>query len=307
MNRISTSVIYSHMVDSLAYAQRRQQEAGDQVTSEKKATDLKGFSSNAQTLVGMQSVRNRLTGLIDQGQLTSNRLQVQEVALSRLEDSSKGARTAIADSLASGRGDGLMQQLRGYFSDTVTALNTKHDGKFLFAGGAVDTAPVSATTMSDLTSGPAISDFFQNDKFIVSNRLDETTSIDSGMLADDLGTGALTVFQSIQAYVDANGPFDAVLTDAQRSFLEGVLPQLDTETDNFIDANASNGLMRRRAEDVSNDLQSRQDTLDGLIGNLTNVDMAEAITRLQQAQLSLQATAQVFSTLQGSSLLALLK
>lgn len=307
MNRISTSVIYSHMVDSLAYAQRRQQEAGDQVTSEKKATDLKGFSSSAQTLVGMQSVRNRLSGLIDQGQLTSNRLQVQEVALSRLEDSSKGARTAIADSLASGRGDGLMQQLRGYFSDTVTALNTKHDGKYLFAGGAVDTAPVSATTMSDLTSGPPISDFFQNDKFIVSNRLDETTTIDSGMLADDLGTGALTVFQSIQAYVDANGPFDAVLTDSQRSFLEGVLPQLDTETDNFIDANASNGLMRRRAEDVSTDLQSRQDTLDGLIGNLTNVDMAEAITRLQQAQLSLQATAQVFSTLQGSSLLALLK
>jgi len=307
MNRISTSVLYSHLVQSLASAQLRQQEAGDQVSSEKKATDLKGFSGNAETLVGMQSVRNRLAGLIEQGQLTDNRLSMQEIALGRLEEASTGARTAIADALAAGRSEGLMQQLRGFFSDSVTALNSKHDGKYMFAGGAVDTQPVTASTMSDLTSGPPISDFFENDRFPVTNRLDETTTIDSGMLADDLGTGVMTAFQSIQAYIDANGAFSDTLTNAQRTFLEGMLPSFETEANNFIDANARNGLMRRRAEDVATDLQGRQDTLEGLMGNITNVDMAEAITRLQQAQLSVQASAQVFTALQGSSLLALLQ
>ena len=44
-----------------------------------------------------------------------------------------------------------------------------------------------------------------------------------------------------------------------------------------------------------------------MMGRLTDVDMAEAVSRLQQAQISVQAAAQVFVSLNGASLLNVLK
>ena len=56
----------------------------------------------------------------------------------------------------------------------------------------------------------------------------------------------------------------------------------------------------------STDLTGRDTTLDTMVGDITNINMAEALTKLEQAQLSVQAAAQVFQTLRGSSLLAIL-
>jgi flagellar hook-associated protein 3 FlgL len=47
--------------------------------------------------------------------------------------------------------------------------------------------------------------------------------------------------------------------------------------------------------------------LEGLIGDVSNVDVAEAVSRLAQAQTALQASAQVFATLKDTSLLNLLR
>ena len=44
-----------------------------------------------------------------------------------------------------------------------------------------------------------------------------------------------------------------------------------------------------------------------MVGGITDVDMAEAVTRLESAKLAVQASAQVFASLQNSSLLNVLK
>ncbi len=43
-----------------------------------------------------------------------------------------------------------------------------------------------------------------------------------------------------------------------------------------------------------------------MTGDITDVDLAEAVTNLEQVQLSVQASAQVFASLRGSSLLDIL-
>ncbi len=53
--------------------------------------------------------------------------------------------------------------------------------------------------------------------------------------------------------------------------------------------------------------RDRVTLLKGEISDISEVDMAEAISRLEQAQTALQASAQVFATLRGSSLLELLR
>jgi flagellar hook-associated protein 3 FlgL len=64
---------------------------------------------------------------------------------------------------------------------------------------------------------------------------------------------------------------------------------------------------QKRFESAQTDLSNQADTLTSMVGGITDVDMAEAISRLQQAQTTVQASAQVFNTLSQSSLLNLLQ
>ena len=64
--------------------------------------------------------------------------------------------------------------------------------------------------------------------------------------------------------------------------------------------------MQNRLEAARTDLTGRDTTLDTMVGDITNINMAEALTKLEQAQLSVQAAAQVFQSLRGSSLLEIL-
>ena len=47
-----------------------------------------------------------------------------------------------------------------------------YDGKYLFAGGQINTKPVTALQLTDLTAGPPISSFFQNDQYKAKAKLD---------------------------------------------------------------------------------------------------------------------------------------
>ena len=60
-------------------------------------------------------------------------------------------------------------------------------------------------------------------------------------------------------------------------------------------------------ETVGTNLETRQVTLAGMLGDITDADMGEAAAQLQQAQLSVQSAAYVFQALQQSSLLNYLK
>jgi flagellar hook-associated protein 3 FlgL len=188
----------------------------------------------------------------------------------------------------------------------VQGLNTKSNGLYVFSGAQTGTATTSATTMADLTAAPATADLFHNDQYITTNRVDEQTNAKTGILGDAIGTGVFDAFKQVQAYVDANGPFTGKLTDGQVQFLTGLLPAFDARK-GVVDLQGKNGVTQKRFESAQTDLSNQADTLTGMVGGITDVDMADAVTRLEAAKLAVQASAQVFSSLQASSLLNVLK
>jgi flagellar hook-associated protein 3 FlgL len=97
------------------------------------------------------------------------------------------------------------------------------------------------------------------------------------------------------------------MTDAQRTFLEGELATWDTIRADVTNIAAQNGVNQKRLETTAEDLQSRQNTLAGMIGEITDADMAQAAADLQQAQLAVQSAAYVFQSLRDSSLLNTLR
>ncbi len=307
MNRVATANSYGSVLNNLMQAQVRQHEANTQVSSQKNASDLKGYAKQAETLLATRSIQSKVEGYLAQGDMLVSRLEAQNLALTQVADSAQSARQAIAEAIATGRGEALMGEISAWFSSAADSLNAKYGGRYLFSGGQVDTPATTATSITDLTAGPPIASMFQNDGLTPVSQLDESTTIKTGFLASDIGTSVFAAFQQMQAYVESNGDFTGNLTAAQETFLQGMLDDFDAARTSATDFAARNGLIQNRVEKVLASQEDRKAMLEGMVGSITDADMPAAITRLEQAQVAVQATAQVFNMLQQSSLLGLLK
>jgi flagellar hook-associated protein 3 FlgL len=306
MNRVSTAGNYAVSLANLQTTQQRQVELGRQVSSQKVAQDLKGYANKAETLTSMRSVQTRIAGLLEQNKVLADRHQTQDVALNQVADSALGVREAIAGAMASSRVDTLMEEIAGHFADALQGLNTKSQGRYLFSGGQINTAPVDASSLADLASPVDVMTLFKNDRFVARNQVDETSTIDGGMLADDIAGELFKTFQEIQDFATAN-PFSGDMTEDQRNFLKDKLGEFDTLHNDLVNVVARNGSIQNRIDSATADLKNRADTLEDMIGGVSNVDMPEAISKLQLAQFSVQAAAEVFNTLRDSSLLNFLR
>lgn len=309
VSRVSTGGNYSAVLANLISAQQRQMDAGTKVASQKNGSDLKDYARSAEMLTAMRSIETRLTAFSQQNKLVSDRLTTQDFALSQVADAAQIARQAIAESIASGRVDTLMQDMQAAFRNGVEGMNARYGGKYLFAGGQVNTAPFSATSLSDLTI-PAtnVADYFHNDSYIAQAKVDDSTVVNVGFLADSFGTGMMEAFKAIQAFEEGvDGPFNGVLTDNQRAFLESQLSVWDAAYKDLVNVGGRNGMVQSRVDSVKEDLVARTNSIKGMIGEVVDADMSEAVSNLQQAQISVQAAAQVFVALRESSLLNVLR
>lgn len=308
VTRVTTPGNYSAILSNLVAAQQRQMDAGDRVATQRNGKNLKDYARNSEVLTAMQSVQARLTVYKDQNNLLSDKLSTQDTGINKVADAAQAIRQVFAEALASGRADTLVEDVQAQMNNAVEGMNARYGGKYVFAGGQVDTRPVTAQTLADLTSGPPISNWFKNDQFKVQAKLDEATTVTTGVLADQIGTAMLTQLQTFQSFNQGgSGPFTGQLTAAQRTFLEGQLASWDTVRSDLTNMAAHNGANQQRIETVSADLTTRQNTLQGMIGDITDADMGQASADLQQAQLSVQSAAYVFQALKQSSLLNVLR
>jgi flagellar hook-associated protein 3 FlgL len=309
--RISTTGSYATMTANLLRAQARQALVGEQIQTERYATDLKGYSKNAEVLTAMLSSKAKIDGLVSQTTLVNNRLDTQNNGITQVMDSAQGARTAIANAVAANSGANMMVQLEGFFGQAIQGLNTKSQDGYVFSGAQSNVPPTSATTMASLSAAPSTASLFHNDQYMMSNRVDQSTSVDTGFLGDKLGTDLFDAFKQVQDFANANpGPpaaFSGALTTPELTFLTSMLKTFDDAHTGLISAGAQNGMIQQRFETAQDTLSKQSDTLKGMVGGITDVNLAEAATRLEAAKVAVQASAQVFTALQGSSLLNVLQ
>ena len=307
MTRVATFQNSQSALLNLQRAQAREFAAGQAVSSGKKGDDLRAFGRAAEGVVALKTVHARVTTWLDQGRQLQGRLEMQDLMLNRVSDAAADARQAMLEALAHDRGDGFAAAMQAAFSKAAEALNARHDGRYLFAGARLEEPPFEAGRMADLTGVPAAADLFNNDGFRAGTRLGEAVSLQTGELASEIGGPLMDAFRRVQAFLEGpDGALGHPLTAAQKAFLESEVAGLKQAQDGVIDVAARNGAVQRRLDDALADLVGRDKTLKGLIGARTDVDMTEAVADLQAAQVAVQASAQVFAALRGSSLLDLL-
>ena len=307
MDKISTANSYNSALLNIFSAQNRQQTAENQVSTGKVASDLKGYGVHADALTSARSLKARIDGYVDSAKSLSSTLEVQDHALEQLASAAQSARGAVAEALATGSAIGLMAALEGHLGQAVDALNTEYQGRHLFSGGQSDVEPVGSLSLASLTAAPTIASLFSNDDLAMTRRLDDKSTMNVGFLADDLGEPLFGALEAVQAIHEGPlGPLTGSLTPAQANALEALITTFDSSWNGLNEAVATNGGMQNRLKAVQTSLEDRQTGLTAILGDLTDVDMAAAVSRLQLAQTALQASAQVFATLTGSSLLNVL-
>jgi flagellar hook-associated protein 3 FlgL len=308
MQPISTAASWTTALLNLSASEQQQQQAQSQVSSGEVSQNLAGYGQSAETVEAMEASQTRLQGFITAGQAVSSNLTDQATALTQVSNAGTSARQAVTDAIASGNASGLMQALQTQYQQAVGGLNSQSNGVYIFGGGRTDVPPVSVTDLNNLVplaSPPSAA--FQNGQFVSTSQITQSTTIQTGMLANNVGQNLLGVFQNIAAYnAGPNGPLTGQLTQTQIAYLQSQLSVFDSANTTVTSFQAQNGAAQQTVTQQITDQQSQSTTLQNLIGNKTNVDMATALSNLSQAQNAVIASAQVLAGLQSDSLLKIL-
>ncbi len=309
MSRVSTTGGYQSALLNLMSAQQQQADASNRISTQKNATDLTGFGRSSETLTALKGAESRVQGFLDTGEVVTARLEAQDLALNQMIDAIGAAREAVGGSLASDSTSTLMLDLESQFQSVSNGLNARHQGGYLFAGADTTNAPVSVATLSDLAAAPSVASTFGNDTIKPVSRIAENTSIETGYLANDLGSTIFQIFRDIKAYNDdpATGPLNGKPTDAQKAFMTAQLSRLDAAKTATIDVASRNGSLQKRVEQMTVSHQAQKSSLSDLVTDRTDADLAKAVTDLQLSQVAVQAAAQVISQLRDVSLLNYLR
>lgn len=304
MTRIATFGNYQSALLNLMTAQTRAAEAQERVSTQKNATDLTGFGRQSETLTALKGAQSRITGFMDTAEAVTARLDTQDLALTQIGDGVDALRTAIGNALASDSAGSLMLEMEGQFQSIRGGLNMRHQGGYLFAGAKVNTPPLDVSNLSELAAAPSVASIFHNDTLKTASRVAEGTTLETGFLADDVGTEVMEILRDIQNYhAGPNGPLTGKMTEAQKAFLGTQLTRLEQASTHVIDKTATTGSLANQVESIAKSHKAQLGSLDELVSNRTDADMAKAVTDLELSQIAIQASAQMISQLRQVSLL----
>ncbi|KQY87929.1 MULTISPECIES: flagellin [unclassified Brevundimonas] len=305
MTRVATYGNYQSALLNLMNTQTRSAEAQERVSTQKNATDLTGFGRQSETLTALKGAQSRIQGFIDTAEAVTSRLTTQDLAMNQINDGISGLREAIGSALSTDSAGSLMLEMEGQFQSIRGGLNMRHQGGYLFAGASTTTAPLDVTNLTELAAAPGVASVFRNDALKTVSRVADGTTLETGFLADELGTDVLGILRDVQIFhaTAGQGPLTGKLTEAQKTFLTTQLSRLEQAGSAVIDKVAKTGSLAKQVESISAGHTAQKNALDELVSSRTDADMAKAVTDLQLSQIAIQASAQVISQLRQVSLL----
>lgn len=304
MERVATFMQSQAMLGELTRTQRSLFEAQQQVSTGKRINAFADAPEDLGALMAARAADARAADFEASAKALKSRLDLQDTHLEAVASVVGDLKQVILDAVANGSGASLRAEMDGAVSRMASILNTQVDGKYIYGGTRQDVPPVTIGSLDELLALGSTGEAFQNNAVAQSAKVDTNQTIAFGQLASDLGTPLFDLIRQIGAFdAGANGPIDGDLTETQSSFLASMVPGFTTAYDDANGALARNGVSYRAVTEAIDRHGDTRATLASMISDIEDVDMAEAITRLNNAQTALQASAKTFSMVQGLSLL----
>jgi flagellar hook-associated protein 3 FlgL len=305
IERVATNAQSQFMLAQITQANVNLNQTQQQVASGKVASDYAGMGDKAAMLEAARSAAARADAYQSATQMAVNQADLQNTQLSTLSDLAGQLRQAVTAALANNDASTLMTQAKSIFDQASQILNSKDaNGNYLYGGEKDNTPPVSAASLSDLASLPSASAAFDNGSVPRSVNVGDGQTVQVGLLASDVGGDLMSALKDIANFnAGPNGNFGKMLTGAQSDFLGSAIQTATSAAQNLNNVAAANGYMFNRLQDAGTQQQAMSTLYKGFTSDLEDVDMASAVSKLNQNQVALQAALQVTSRLNQVSLL----
>ncbi|MEX0758568.1 MAG: flagellin [Tistlia sp.] len=305
MIRTSTYALHDHQLFNANRTQTRMQEASIQISSGKQSQDYAGIAEDSRRAVSLENMHLRSGNFVKQIDLVSARLTTMESGISQLQDIASELKTLLVnasngdnagDLALADRGQTMLDQFAGL-------LNKQEDGRYLFAGGTSNRAPVEVGSFDPLAPGydpldpiPANSGYYAGDSLQQAARIDEDEILTYGITADHPAFEALG--RAIQLTRTANG---------DKTQLEQALQAVEQAVDRLPDVRSQVGADQIALESAKGRHTELMGYVEQSIADLQHVDVAEAMTRFTADQVMLEASFSVTAKLSRISLVNFLQ
>jgi flagellar hook-associated protein 3 FlgL len=280
-------------------AQTRSRATQIQISSGKVARDFKGIGGDTNRLVSAKDALQRIEDFQANNQQVGRRLEVMESSTAALVDIATQLRVLLIQRLDSAQGvpgtitPGVEQLLQ----QAAAELNVELDGRHLFAGSHTD-RPAVALDPSFSAFGSPDDTYYQGDDVELSVRADVDQDVTYGMTADRQGFQKL--IGALRAAAEGDGSDDQGLLESALDLVNAALPTITTYQSEL-------GASRAALERINLGHGDAELYLETQIGDIENVDLTEAITRLSQDQMVIESSMATLAQLNRLSLVDFLR
>ncbi len=302
VDRVSTSAMNSLMLAQMNRAQIQLNTADGQVASGKVATNYAGYGAKTAVMEATRSQVAQLNANVTTAQGALTQLDTQDTQLKQLSDLANTVQTAISTAAANGDGSSLMSNMQSYYAQAVQILNAKSGDTYLYGGNNGTTPPVTTTSLSDLAGLSSVSQAFDDGTAPRNVSVGNGQTVPVGVMASNVATKLFGVFQTL-AQSDQSSSFGTSLTDAQSTQLTGLISTASDAADQVNQQAALNGANYNTVNNAITQMTASSGVYSNFLSNMENVDMATAITNVNQDQVALQAAMEVTAGLGKLSLL----
>jgi flagellar hook-associated protein 3 FlgL len=275
-----------------------------QVATGKVADNYAGYRDKTAIMEAARSASARADANAAVAFQAAARLDVQDAQLTQLSEIANEIRLALTNAAADRDPTSLMSQLESHFDQIVGLMNAKDANGYIYAGDNNQTAPVVVSSLAELAALPAVSNAFANGTVKTEVKIGDAHEVQVGLLASDVATDLFALLRQVAQFDSGvDGPFSGTSTPAQQTFVESMIaPAISAQHDVNAQA-AANGIHYQTVRKAMEQLQAASVVYKGFVANIEDVDMAQALSQLNQNQVALQAAFQVTSRLNRISLL----
>ena len=299
VGRVATFSRNEQMLAATLRTQTRMAELQMQEATGLVATDYGGLGAGAKRTIDLQVSVARAESYVDTTNLAKGRVEVMYSVMGTLTDLLTDLRSQItaASGATTGTGQNLKAAAQELLEDFASMLNTRYEGRYLFAGGRTDTEPVDISGASyppaTSPSTPSTS-YYRGDGQIASVRVSDTQVVAYGVTADDPAFEQALRSLSLVANI-ATDPLDPdTLDEASDLLLDALDSVLAVQSRLSLDAGSM--------EDAVANQEDYIEFARSLVSDLTEVDVAEVAARLSSYQAQLEASYASLAKIQNLNL-----
>lgn len=296
IGRVSTFGMGQSVLRSALSVQAEYAAASMQKSSGLKTTTYGELGSQASSLISAEAASTQLTTWKANTSIANDRTQASLSAVDDMIDQLTKLRSTLsAVKSSSSSSIDLNQTGKDLLADLADQMNTRMDGRYLFAGSNTDTAPVD-TSLLALPNSPSTADtsYYTGDTEQASVRISSQQTISYGVTAN--GSAFEKALRSANILANMNtAPID-------QSTIDEVYNLATQALDGMIAVQSSLANSQSRLEGAESRQTASLDLLDSVASDIKEVDVASVSVKLSQYETQLQASYSALGSLSKFSL-----